>query len=122
MKLVIQFAADFLSRFLVLAPPTIWKILSIVFKKYKYTVFWNKPAQPVLKYYVNYGVVNGSRNSQNVSKEITSITIDVEFEKQYSFEIQAVTQTGIIGMTSKTWFSRSGIEIETFLCCLSVAM
>jgi hypothetical protein len=101
-------------RFLVLVRPIVLEILSSSLKKYTYTVSWNKPAQSILKYYINYAVLNGSRNSKTVSKEITSITIDVEFEKHYTFEIQAVTQAGIIGVTSKTWFSHSGIEYKTF--------
>jgi hypothetical protein len=38
-----------------------------------------------------------------------SVTIDVEFDKQYMFEIQVETQAGRSDVTSKSWTSHSGI-------------
>ena len=92
--------------------PVISKILSTAPKKY--TISWVQPTLPVhqtvLEYYTSYQVLNGPKHSSKISKDKTFIIIDVEYEKQYNFEIQVVTQAGKSGVASKTWFSHSGIR------------
>ena len=98
--------------FFLVSPVVILKIQSTALKMY--TVSWTKPTLPahrtVLKYAIHYGVFNGSKNSQNVSEEKTSIIVDVDYEKLYIFEIQVLTQAGISNVTSRTWFSHSGTK------------
>jgi hypothetical protein len=105
--------------FLVVAPPVVVsRIVSTASETY--TIFWDKPTLPagqtVLKYFINYRVLNGSNNSKNVSNDMTSIAINVEYEKQYIFEIQVVTEPGISNVTSRTWFSHSG---KKYMKCFS---
>jgi hypothetical protein len=79
----------------------------------KYTISWTQPFLPeqttVLKYYGNYSASQGSSKTLSISAEIRSVTVDVEFDKQYTFEIQVETQAGRSEVTSKSWTSHAGI-------------
>jgi hypothetical protein len=44
-----------------------------------------------------------------------SVTVDVEFDKQYTFEIQIETEAGRSDATTKSWFSYSGIFSAAYL-------
>ena len=68
----------------------------------------------VLAYNTNYRALNGSDHPSNVSKDTTSITINVEYEELYTFQIRVVTPTGISDVVTETWFSHAGITYETF--------
>ena len=92
-------------------PVVISNIQSTALKKY--TVSWEKPSLPILKYAINYGVFNEPKNPRNISKDTTSFIVNVDYEKRYIFEIQVVAQAGISDVTSETWFSRSGIKYVT---------
>ena len=62
----------------------------------------------VLKYYATYGPSDGSKVPLDISKEMTSITVDVDYDKTYTFEIQADTKFGRSGIGKKSWQSHSG--------------
>ncbi|CAB4021699.1 receptor-type tyrosine- phosphatase S [Paramuricea clavata] len=90
--------------------PVILKIISTGLKTY--TISWFQPPLPdqqtvVMRYHAIYRVSNGPSETLNVSKEMTSIVIDVEFDKQYTFEIQVVTEAERSDVTSESWFSHS---------------
>ena len=93
-------------------PPVISKILSTAPKKY--TISWVQPTLPVhqtvLEYDTSYRALNGPKHSRKVSKDRTFIIVDVEYEEQYNFEVQVVTQAGKSGVASETWISHSGIR------------
>jgi uncharacterized membrane protein YobD (UPF0266 family) len=86
-----------------------------------YTVFWAKPVLPinqtVLAYNTNYRALNGSDHPHNVSKDTTFISVNVAYEKHYTFEIRVVTPAGISDMVTETWFSHAGI---TYTCIASL--
>ena len=79
----------------------------------KYTISWDKPSLPDQlknwKYYASYHAMNKSSTVLNISNEMTSVTIDVEYGKKYTFQIQV----GIDGekgvLVSRTWISHSGM-------------
>ena len=79
----------------------------------KYTISWTQPFLPeqttVLKYHGNYSASQGISKTLSISAEMRSVTIDVEFEKQYTFDIQVETRAGTSNVTSKSWTSHSGI-------------
>jgi hypothetical protein len=79
----------------------------------KYTISWAQPLLPdqtsVLKYYGNYSASQGISKTLSISAEKSSVTINVEFDKQYTFEIQVETQAGRSNVTSRSWTSHSGI-------------
>jgi hypothetical protein len=79
----------------------------------KYTISWTQPLLPeqttVLKYYGNYSASQEISKTLSISAEMRYVTIDVEFDKQYTFEIQVETQAGRSDVTSRSWTSHSGI-------------
>ena len=102
----------FLSVYLV--APTILKIISTGIAKY--TISWHQPSLPnrqtVIMYHTSYrsSEFEGSRKNQSrVSKQRTSITIDVKFDQRYEFAIQVETKAGKSDEATKSWFSHSGI-------------
>ena len=87
------------------------KIISTSLKMY--TISWSIPSLPdqqtIRKYYANYSALNESSKMLNIPKEITSVTVAVEFDKRYTFEIQIETEAGRSNTTSETWLSHSGM-------------
>jgi hypothetical protein len=79
----------------------------------KYTISWTQPLLPeqttVLKYHGNYSASQGTSKTWSISAEMRSVTVDVEFDKQYMFEIQVETRAGRSDVTTKSWTSHSGI-------------
>ena len=79
----------------------------------KKTISWTLtlPAnQTVVKYYASYGASNGKTETLPVSNEAKSITVDVEYNTNYLFEIQVETQGGKSKTASK-WMFLSGTPI-----------
>ena len=76
-----------------------------------------------MAYKIYYRALNGSSHSHIISKDITSIVINVEYEKHYTFQIQAVTTTGRSDVATETWFSHAGTKYETsYDVCVFVAI
>jgi hypothetical protein len=79
----------------------------------KYTISWTQPLLPdqtnVLKNHGNYSASKGISKTLSISAEMRYVTIDVEFDKQYTFEMQVETQAGRSDVTSRSWTSHSGI-------------
>jgi hypothetical protein len=81
-----------------------------------YTISWSIPdPQTIRKYYANYSASNESSKMLNISREMTSVTVAVEFDKWYTFEIQIETEAGRSNTTSKTWLSHSGMPSQCYL-------
>ena len=99
--------------FIFIAAPINLKFMSAGLKKY--TISWSQPSLPkkqtLLAYYGNYRASQGVNETLNISKEMRSITVDVEFDKQYTFEVQVETEAGKSDMTNKSWFAHSGIQL-----------
>jgi hypothetical protein len=78
-----------------------------------YTISWSIPSLPdqqtIRKYYANYSALNESSEMLNIPKKMTSVSVDVDFDKRYTFEIQIETEAGRSNTTSKTWLSHSGM-------------
>ncbi len=63
----------------------------------------------MLRYHGKYRASQGTNKTFNISKEMRSITVDVEFDKPYTFEIQVETEAGRSDVSNKSWFSHSGM-------------
>ncbi|CAB4001321.1 receptor-type tyrosine- phosphatase S-like isoform X11 [Paramuricea clavata] len=89
--------------------PVNLKIISTAPKKY--TISWTQPFLPeqttVLKYHGNYNASQGTCKTLSISSEMRSVTIDVEFNKQYTFDIQVETRAGRSDVISRSWISHS---------------
>ena len=90
----------------------------------KKTIFWILTIlgnQTVLKYYASYGASSGQTKNLpvHVSNDVTSITVDVEYNTNHLFKIQVETQGGKSKTASK-WLSQLGTPIykcrHTVLC------
>ena len=97
--------------FVFFVAPNILKIISTSLKMY--TISWSIPSLPgqqtIRKYYANYSALNESSKMLNIPKEMTSVTVAVEFDKRYTFQIQIETGAGRSNTTSETWLSHSGM-------------
>ena len=91
--------------------PVISKITSTGPKKYN--ISWSKPnlphGQTIKQYHVTYYASDVTARTESLSKEKTSTYIDVEFDKDYTIEIQVETEAGISKANSKSWISHSGM-------------
>jgi hypothetical protein len=84
------------------------KIISTSLKMYN--ISWSIPdPQTIRRYYANYSALNESSKMLNIPKEMTSVTVAVEFDKRYTFQIQIETGAGRSNTTSETWLSHSGM-------------
>ena len=99
------------SLFLTSVAPILGKIKSIGLKQY--TISWFQPPLPkgqtIQAFYANYSTSVEVGKALNISRERKSLTIDVKFADQYTFEIQVETFAGRSDVASKSWFSHSGI-------------
>ena len=78
----------------------------------KQTISWSLKLsgnQTVLHYHANYRALNETSKPLFVSNVTTSITVDVDYDKYYIFEIQVETQVGKSKIASISWLSQSGI-------------
>ncbi|CAB4004016.1 receptor-type tyrosine- phosphatase epsilon-like, partial [Paramuricea clavata] len=91
------------------AAPMISKIISTGLKQY--TISWTQQLSPehmtILKFYGNFSAPQETIKSLDISKEMRSITVDVKFGKQYTFDIQVETEAGRSDISSESWFSHS---------------
>jgi PKD repeat protein len=81
-----------------------------------YTISWSIPdPQTIRKYYANYSASNESSKMLNISREMTSVTVAVEFDKWYTFQIQIETEAyRRSDITSETWISHSGMPCQYY--------
>ena len=91
------------------------KIISTSLKMY--TISWSIPdPQTIRRYYANYSASNESSKMLNISREMTSVTVAVEFDKRYTFQIQIETEAyRRSDITSETWLSHSGMPYQCYL-------
>ena len=78
----------------------------------KQTISWSlkfSGNQTVLHYHANYRALNETSKPLFVSNLATSITVDVDYDKYYIFEIQVETQVGKSKIASIPWLSQTGI-------------
>jgi hypothetical protein len=103
--------------FVFFVAPNNLKIISTGLKMY--TISWSIPSLPdqqtIRKYYANYSALNESSEMLNIQKKMTSVTVDVDFDKRYTFEIQIETEAGRSNTTSETWLSHSGMPCQCYL-------
>ena len=80
--------------------------------KRKYNIFWFlslPPGQTVKKYHAYLGTVGSKAKSVDVSTDATSLTVDVDYDTKYTFEIGVETEAGKSDLEKRTWLSYSGI-------------
>ena len=83
----------------------------------KKTISWTLTLpgdQTVLKYYASYGASNEQIENLSVPNKETSVTVDVEYNTNYVFEIQVETQVGRSKTASTKWLSQSGTPIYKY--------
>ena len=95
------------------AAPVNLKVTSSGLNKYK--ISWSQPPIPYqqsiyVKYHVTYGAVRGTTFTLTVSKEQSSVEVDVKSDEKYKIQVRVETGAGKSDNTSTTWWTKPGIR------------
>ena len=79
-------------------------------RKYKISWSLSLPAgQTVKKYHAYQTTVGSKAKSVDVSTDVTSLLVDVNYDTEYTFEIGVETKPGKSDSVTISWLSHSGI-------------